>query len=199
MPVEAGPGPPRLGADVRPAGKARSMKRNTREDLRLLRGRLMRDSKPVIALFFAAVLAAGCKSTTEKEAAGPKPSENAALELGKAKAETRETAVAMESYAYARKAEFVAVMKKELVSTRSDLDGLAAKVESSAGTARAEARAAFATARERMAQTTKQLDLAERATESTWDAVKSGFRESYAGLKDSVAATRRWLSDEVAP
>ena len=196
--VEVGPGPLRVGVTVRPSGKGRSMNTNVNEDLRLLRDGIMRYSKLVTALSFVGVLAT-CKSRTEKEAAGPKPGESAALELAKAKGETRKMAAAMESYAYKRKAEFVAEMTKELASTRSDLDGLAAKVESSGGTARAEARAALATARERMAQTTKQLDLAERATESTWDAVKSGFSESYAGLKDSVVATRQWLSEKVAP
>jgi hypothetical protein len=58
---------------------------------------------------------------------------------------------------------------------------------------------AYCRVRGKFAQTKQQLDQAENATESTWGDVKSGFRESYAGLKESIGITRRWLSDRIAP
>jgi hypothetical protein len=53
--------------------------------------------------------------------------------------------------------------------------------------------------REKWAQAKKQLDGAETATESNWDDVKNGFKQSYADLKDSFNKTRQWLSDKIAP
>ena len=159
----------------------------------------MRHSKLVIPFLFGAALATGCKAKAEKSAAETKPDEAAALQLGKAKTATREAAQAMEDYAYTRKAEFVVKMNKEMVAIREEVDRLAAKVDSSAGAGKDEAKAKLEAVRERFAQTKKQLDQAENATESTWGDVKSGFKESYAGLKDSIGITRQWLSDKIAP
>jgi ElaB/YqjD/DUF883 family membrane-anchored ribosome-binding protein len=90
-------------------------------------------------------------------------------------------------------------MNKEMVAIQEELDRLAAKADSAAGATKDEAKTKLEAARERFAQTKKQLDQAENATESTWGDVKSGFKESYAGLKDSIGITRRWLSDKIAP
>ena len=155
--------------------------------------------KPVIAFLLALALAAGCKSTVEKSTAATKQDELAALQLGKAKAATKEAAQAMEDYAFTQKAEFVAAMNKELVAIQEELDHLTAKVESSGGAVKADAKAKLEAAREKWALTKRALDQAESATESSWKDVKGGFRESYAGLKDSIAMTRQWLSDKIAP
>jgi hypothetical protein len=159
----------------------------------------MRHTKLVIPFLLGVALATGCKAKAEKSAAETKSDEAAALQLGKAKTATMEAAQAMEDYAYTRKAEFVVKMNKEMVAIQEELDRLAAKVDSAAGATKAEAKAKLEAVRERFAQTKKQLDQAENATESTWGDVKSGFRESYAGLKDSIGITRRWLSDKIAP
>ena len=105
----------------------------------------------------------------------------------------------MREYAYAEKAEFVAKMKKELVSTQEELDRLGAKVDGASGAAKADAKVKLAAVREKWAQAKKQLDGAETATESNWDDVKNGFKQSYADLKDSFNKTRQWLSDKIAP
>jgi len=146
-----------------------------------------------------ATLAPGCKSTTEKPANETSQDSAAALQLAKAKAATLEATQAMEDYAYARKAEFVAQMKVELVATQEDLDRLGSNVSSSAGAVKAEATTKLEAARVKLAQTKQQLEQAENATESSWSDVKKGFKESYTGLKDSIVLTRQWLSDKVAP
>ena len=159
----------------------------------------MRHTISIIPFSLALALAGACKSTAEKSTAATKQDEIAALQLGKAKAATKEAAQAMGDYAYTRKAEFVAMMNNELVGVQEELDHLTAKVESSGGAAKAEAKAKLEAARDQWAQAKRSLDQAESATESSWNDVKGGFRESYAGLKDSVAMTRRWLSDKIAP
>jgi hypothetical protein len=159
----------------------------------------MRNSQFAIAFLAAAALVAGCKSTTEKSTSATGQDSAAAFQLAKAKAATAEAVLAMDDYAYARKAEFVAKMKSEMVATQEDLDRLGAKVSSSAGAVKAEAATKLDAARVKLAQTKQQLEQAENASESTWNDVKKGFKESYTGLEDSIVLTRQWLSDKIAP
>ena len=158
----------------------------------------MRHAILVTTFLSAAALAAGCTSKDVKSAVAPKQGTPAA-DLAKAKAETKAAAQAMRDYAYAEKAEFVDKMKKELVSIQGELDQLAAKVDRTSGTAKADAKVKLETVREKWTQAKKQLDRAESATASDWDDVKTGFKQSYADLQDSFAKTRQWLSDKIAP
>jgi hypothetical protein len=162
----------------------------------------MTDSRPAVSLsvfFMATALAVGCKSTADKPTSWTQQDSATAIHLAKAKAATAEAAQAMEDYAYARKAEFVAKMKSDLVATQEELDRLAGRVASSAGAVKAEASTKLDAAGKKLAQTKQQLEQADNATESTWNDVKGGFKESYAGLKDSIATTRLWLSEKIAP
>jgi uncharacterized protein YicC (UPF0701 family) len=159
----------------------------------------MKRATLVIPALLAAALGGGCKSTADGPTNGTRQDSASAVHLAKAKSATVAATQAMEDYAYARRAEFVAEMKSELVATQEELDRLAAKVANSAGAVKAEAAARLDTAGKRLAETRQQLDQAENATEFAWNDVKGGFRESYAGLKDSIAATRQWLSEKIAP
>ena len=159
----------------------------------------MRHTILVAMVLSVAALAVGCTSKDGKSAVAPKQGETAAVHLDKAKAETKEAAQAMREYAYAEKAEFVAKMKKELVSTQEELDRLGAKVDGASGAAKADAKVKLEAVREKWAQAKKQLDRAETATASDWDNVKTGFKQAYADLKDSFDNTRQWLSDKIAP
>jgi chromosome segregation ATPase len=141
----------------------------------------------------------GCKSTDGNSAVGPKQRETAAAQLDKAKTETKEAAQAMQDYTYAQKAEFIDKMKKELVGIQEELDRLSARVDTSIGAEKADAKTKLEAVREKWARAKKQLDQAESATESDWDDVKGGFKKSYGELKDSFEKTRQWLSDKIEP
>ena len=147
----------------------------------------------------AAALAVDCKSTADQPTAGTPQDSAAAFQLGKAKAATVEAAQAMEDYAYARKTEFVAKMNKDLGVLQDEVNLLAAKADGASGAAKADAKDQLAAVRAKWSKTKQQLDQAQNATESTWNDVKNGFKESYAGLKDSVDTTRKWLSEKIAP
>jgi Skp family chaperone for outer membrane proteins len=164
-----------------------------------MKGMMMRHTLLVTAVFITGALAVGCTSKDRKPAVASKPGETAAAHLDRAKAETKEAAQAMRDYAYAEKTEFADKMKKELVSIQEELDRLGAKVDRASGAAKADAKVKLETVREKWAQAKKQLDQAESATESSWDDVKNGFKQSYVDLKDSFAKTRQWLSDKIAP
>jgi ABC-type transporter Mla subunit MlaD len=163
----------------------------------------MTDSKLALSFCiyfsFAAALAVGCKATADKPSSGAPQDSASAFQLGKAKAASLEATQAMGDYAYARKAEFVADMNKELGEVQDNLNLLAAKADRASGAAKADAKDQLAAVRAKWTKTKQQLDQAENATESTWNDVKSGFKESYAGLKDSVDTTRQWLSEKIAP
>jgi hypothetical protein len=167
----------------------------------------MTDSKLTssLCIFFfvsssaAAALVVGCKATADKPSSGTPQDSASAFQLGKAKAAMVEATQAMEDYAYARKAEFVAKMNKDLGVLQDDVNLLAAKADSAGGAAKADAKARLVAVREKWAKTKQQIDQAENATESTWNDVKSSVKESYAGLKDSVDTTRQWLSEKIAP
>jgi len=169
----------------------------------------MRHTILIIAFLLAAALAAGCTndanaaiaplSPGSEVAASPTPSEVAAVKLDKAEAETLEAARAAQEFAYARKAEFVDTMKKELVAIQVELDRTAAKIDKSNAAQKAEAKVKLAAMREQWIRTSEQLDMAQNANEKTWDAMRAGFDKSFGDLKDAVDGTRQWLSDKIEP
>ena len=166
----------------------------------------MRSTILVIAFLLAAALAAGCTNDANaamspmepgaQVAPAPTPSEVAAEKLDVAKAETKEAA---QELAYARKAEFVDTMNKELVAIQAEFDRLSAKVEKSNAAQKAEAKVKLAAMREQWIRTSEQLDMAQNANEKTWDAMRAGFDKSFGDLKDAVDGTRQWLSDKIEP
>jgi hypothetical protein len=111
----------------------------------------------------------------------------------------REAVAAVQNYAYAQKAEFVSQMNIELGKAQVELDRLSAKVESSAGSAKIDAQAKLTAAQEKWTQAKNQLSQAEKASEPTWNEMKSGFANSYNELNSSLDDTRQWLSEKLAP
>ncbi len=122
-----------------------------------------------------------------------------AAQGNKAKTETKETTQTIGNYAYTQKAEFVGKMKKGMARIQKELDRLSAKVDSSSGKAKADAKAQLATVREKWAQANKQLDKASNATEATWDNAQRDVRKSYGDLNDSFKKARQWLSEKIKP
>jgi ElaB/YqjD/DUF883 family membrane-anchored ribosome-binding protein len=120
-------------------------------------------------------------------------------QFDKVQAKTAEAAQDMKEYTYAQKAEFTAAMQKQLNGINKDLDELAAKIEKSGDTAKAEAKPKLQALREKADQLGKQLEEAKNATESSWDSVKAGSRKAYAELKDGFNQARQWASDKIAP
>ena len=139
----------------------------------------------VAALLMAAGLATGCsKEPAVASRSGPA-------------APAASGSPSTEDYVYARKAEYVARMKADLQLMEAELNRMAAKVD---GLQDADKRQARVDAlRGRWAKAKHELELAEDATSETWDGVKTGFRQSYGELKDSVDETREWMSEKIAP
>ena len=154
----------------------------------------MKHAIPVLMFLFIAALAVECTS-----AEGQKQSGTAAVQLEKAKTETKEAVQASQDYAYTQKTEFVDQMKKDLAEIQKQMDLLSAKVDKSSGAVKADAKTRLDAVRVKWTQAKKQLDQAQSATESTWNDVKDGVKKSYVDVKDSLDKTRQWLSDKIAP
>ena len=148
----------------------------------------MKNKTLVVTFLSAAAFAVGCnkEQTTSQQ-------------LDKVQAETKEAAQDMKEYTYAQKAEFVQKMQGQLAALNRDLDQLAAKVEKSSDTAKAEAKPKLQGLRGQADKFNQQLDKAKNATESTWDDVKAGSSMAYNQLKDSFQQARQWVSDKIAP
>jgi hypothetical protein len=153
----------------------------------------------IVTFLIVAGLASDCTPTDGNATEKPIPGETASMQRGKVKTELKETARSMQDYTYAQKDEFVTETKTELAEIQIELDRLAARVDRSKGTAKADAEFRIAAVRETWARAKNQLDQAESVTEATWNDVKRGLQKSRDGLKESFEQTRQWLSDEIEP
>ena len=148
----------------------------------------MKNKTLVFTLISAALFAVGCdKQQTTSE------------QLDKVQAETKQAAQDMKDYTYAQKSAFVETMQVQLAALNRDLEQLAAKLETSSDSVKAEAKPKLQALRDQTGKLTKQLDEVKNATESTWDTVKSGFKKAYESSKDGFQQARQWVSDKVAP
>jgi hypothetical protein len=147
-----------------------------------------------VASLLILALAMGCKPWGDKPA-----TDTAAQQMDKAQAATKEAARQIKDYSYAQKAEFVAAMKIQLADLDRSLDELAAKIQKSSASARAEAEPKVAALKEQSAQLKKQLAKATDANESAWGTIKAEFEKGYAAVKEGVMNSRQWMSDKIAP
>lgn len=151
-----------------------------------------------ILLLITGGLTAGCDSKEALSAANPEVRAFPANDHEKAMENTLEAAEALKGYAWARKAEFVAKMKKELADLQAGIDLQAAKAERASGKVKEEVKTAIEGMRSRWAQAIERLKAAESAEEDRWDEVKGGFAKAYDELKDEVKKTRQWWSEQDA-
>ena len=150
----------------------------------------------VVALITATL---GCSTKKDEGPASEPEHARTAEQREKAKVEAQEAKQALQDYAYAQKAEFIAQMKKDLAETEQELDRLSAKVDESTGAAKADAKLKLDAVREQCVQAKRKIDEAEAATETTWDEVKVSARRSYGEMKESFDETRQWVSDKIEP
>jgi hypothetical protein len=146
-----------------------------------------------LAITFLAItaFAVGCKPADENST----PQQ----QLDKVKTETKADAQEMKNYAFAQKADFVAMMQGQLDALNKDIDTLSVKIENSSDAVKADAKPKLQALRDHAAQMNQQLAEAKNATESTWDSVKASSAKAYDGLKDDFQQARQWVSDKIAP
>jgi ElaB/YqjD/DUF883 family membrane-anchored ribosome-binding protein len=153
----------------------------------------MKNKNLLLALLSLAAFAVACEPSDKPSA------EATAKQFDKVKAETKDAAEDLKDYTYAQKSTFVEKMQVQLANINRDLDELAAKIEKSSDTTKAEAKPKLQALRDKAGTLNQQLDKAKNATESTWEDVKAGSRKIYAELKDGFAQSRQWVSDKIAP
>jgi len=156
--------------------------------------------RSILPIVSAALLAAGCKPTSDTEPSSPL-STNApdSTRLEQMKKETKDTVLATRDYAYAQKAEFAEKIRGELADLNQKIDDLSAKIENSTADTRAEAKEKLAAMREKANHLNEQLDQVKDSTETKWEETKAGIQKGWNELKDSVDQSRQWLADKIAP
>ena len=132
-------------------------------------------------------------------ALGCNKADTTSQQLDQIEAKTKAAAQDLKDYTYAQKAEFIEKMQAKLTEINRDLDLLAAKIERSSDTVKAEAKPKLQALRDQAAQLNKQLDEAKNATESTWDSVKAGTKKAYNAVADGFQQARQWVSEKIAP
>jgi DNA anti-recombination protein RmuC len=120
-------------------------------------------------------------------------------QIDKVQSETKAAARDMKDYTYTQKSEFVKQMELQLAVVNEDLNKLAAKIESSSDSVKAEAKPKLQALRDQVSTLNEQLDKAKNATESTWDSVKDGSKKAYESVKEGFQQTRQWASDKIKP
>lgn len=118
----------------------------------------------------------------------------ASAHLDQVRVEAREAEErALEAYAYAQKADYVAKKKKELAEMEVELSQL------SHSRASQDAQARLAVFREKWNRANEKLAAAESTTESNWEAFKAGVKQASHEVKENFQDTRMWLSDQIKP
>ena len=151
----------------------------------------MKHNKLIIAFLAVAGVVVGCIVGWHKE-------QTASEHLDKVKTETKAAAQDMKDYTFAQKTDFITKMQGQLDTLNKGLDQLAAKIEKSSETAKAEAKPKLQALRDQMAQLNKQLDNVRNSTESNWDSVKANSQKALDSLKEGFQQSRQWVSEKIA-
>lgn len=156
---------------------------------------------PVLSPFLPLILAIATVScaTDDEPPSAAQPSESAGSKLEDVEQKSAEVRRAIRDYAYAEKADLIAEVKKDLSAIETEMDRLSAKVDSSKGEAKADAKAKLEGVRTKWAEAKERLDDADDASDAEWEDVKRNVERSYGELQDSFDDARQRLSDEIAP
>jgi cytochrome c556 len=148
----------------------------------------MKRTKLIITFLYAAGFTVGCNKvgTTNQQ-------------LDKVQVKATEAAQEMQDYSYAQKPQFVEKMQGQLAALKRELDELAAQIEKSSDSVKAETKPKLEALRDQTARLNQHLDEVKNASESTWDKVKIGFQKTYESSREGVQNARQWVSDKVAP
>ena len=148
----------------------------------------MKNKLIVITLFSAAMFTLGC--TKDKKTSTDSIISNTG---------TNQTALSLQDYTFAQKAQFINAVQMQLTVINQDLDKLASQVAKSAETVQAQANPELQTLRDQAAQLNNQLEALNEATEPTWNQVKTRFNKADEAMIDEFQHARESVVDANAP
>ena len=88
-------------------------------------------------------------------------------------------------------------MKCDLAKVNENIDTLDAKINTASASTKAEAKSKLEALRVKSKELGNQIDAVPKATESTWEGVKTDTKDSYSKLKSEVAHERHWISKKI--
>jgi predicted nucleic acid-binding Zn-ribbon protein len=147
---------------------------------------------PMLAITF-------CTITAFAVACNRSEDQSPSQQLDDVRTESKADAQDMKDYAYTQRSDFVAKMQSQLDALNADLDRLSLSIENSSAEVKEDAKPKLRALRNQAARLHKQLDEAEKATETTWDNSQAGSEKTFASLKADFQQTRQWASDKIAP
>lgn len=160
----------------------------------------MKNTSWLLAIIPMAALATLSVSCKPPEKASSDPTAKAVdQQIDKTKAAVDKADSNLSTYTFAQKAEFLAVMEKNMAEVNRNLDELSAIIDKSSMAVKAEAKPKLLVLRSQADLLNKQLDNVRNANASTWDIVKATTSDAYDGLKSGVLQARQWLSEKIAP
>lgn len=111
----------------------------------------------------------------------------------------KEAEIAVRDYTYSQKEEFVAKTKNELNELKKELVDLEIKAKQTSGKAKAEAAKKNQEVKISINKLNGQIETIKTATESQWSEVKNKFNDSMNSVKATIAKSRKWMSEKIAP
>jgi hypothetical protein len=100
-------------------------------------------------------------------------------------------------YTFSEKDKFTKAMKCDLAKVNENIDTLDAKINTASASTKAEAKSKLEALRVKSKELGNQIDAVPKATESTWEGVKTDTKDSYSKLKSEVAHERHWISKKI--
>ncbi len=116
-----------------------------------------------------------------------------------AKEKMGEAKLAVKDYTFSQKEEFVTNMNKEIDLLKKDLTDLETKAKKTSKDAKAETDKKIKDAKTSIAKLNEQIETVKSSTESDWEKIKIKFNDSMSEVKKSIARSRKWLSEKIAP
>ncbi len=123
----------------------------------------------------------------------------AAVQLERAKQETREAVDAARDYAFAQREEFATRIRAEVATLREELHQLSGRADQASATVKAESAPRVEAIQNKVAQLSDRLEQLKQTSEPKWEEFKTEIKAAYTDAKESVRQAREWLSEKIAP
>jgi len=124
---------------------------------------------------------------------------NPGQKLDTAKEKTTQAGQAVSDYAYAKKEEYIKIMKTKLNELEKEINDLDKQAKRAKSKAKTVAKKKIKALKKDFRKLGKKMDALESSTENKWDDVKAKYNQSVDEMISSIRTGREWLSKKIAP
>lgn len=150
----------------------------------------------VLVLLFGAFIT-GCKpSGDNKDASSSKEIDQ---QIDQAQSTVTQASDEFATYGYAQRQAFITKMEQLSTDLTGQLNEISESVAKSSATVKTDAEPRIAALQTQRDLIVKQLEAIKKADASTWELTKAATAKAYDDFKSGITATRKWLSEAIAP